>query len=123
MSKLRLPNERAYERAGTGKHSLFSQEHCCICGKSVGLKTEWLLATRETDGGFESAIHHPEDANPSERHGHDIWVAPIGSDCLRRHPEFKTFVLNRIVPENGTASSPNTSVEAKAGRIAQLEGK
>jgi hypothetical protein len=95
--KIKLPNERAYDRLAKHDFSLFSQKHCCICGKPVNARTDWLLATRELDGGFESAIHHPDDAPlcDSPNKMPDLYVTPIGPDCLRRHPELRTFVLPR----------------------------
>jgi hypothetical protein len=85
-----LPNAKAYD--SVGKHSLFSAEHCCICGRPMGLKSEWLLLTRAEDGSREYAIDHPNEATPDERR-HSLWVAPIGLECLRQHPELEMAVL------------------------------
>jgi hypothetical protein len=99
--KLRLPNESAYQRSqsrgaqGSG-YSLFSAQHCCICGEAIRRTAEWLLLTRELDGSVEYAITHPEDAPPAMR-VHNLWVAPIGPDCLRKHPELEPLLLRREV--------------------------
>jgi hypothetical protein len=81
-----LPNERAYDKVGD--HSLFSAEHCCICGRPTLPDNEWLLLTRAADGACEFAISYPSDASADEiRSG--LWVAPIGSECMLKHPELR----------------------------------
>lgn len=89
-----LPNTRAYDKAGKGHYSLFSRDHCCVCGKYITLEnvTADLLLTSAIDGSREFAILHPSDATREERLA-NLWVAPIGSDCLRKHPELKPFVI------------------------------
>src|SRR5579863_6634506 len=88
--RLILPNTKAYDAAGKN-HSLFSNEHCCICGRSITKNSEWFLLTRAEDGSCEYVIHHPNDATPDERR-HNLWLAPVGNDCLRKHPELKPFL-------------------------------
>jgi hypothetical protein len=90
--RLKLPNSRAYDRAGTGGHSLFSTEHCCICGAKVDASAEWLLLARADDGKCEYAISHPSECTPEEIQS-SLWVAPIGPGCLRRNPELQFAVL------------------------------
>jgi hypothetical protein len=90
--RITLPNLRAYGRAGVGDHSLFSQKHCCICGKEIASETDWLLLARAADGSFEFAILHPNDATLDERQA-GLWVAPIGPDCLRKNSVLKEFVF------------------------------
>lgn len=94
LRRIKLPNTRAYDRAGTGDHSLFSDKHCCVCGKSVSDPQNWLLLSRAEDGTFEFAILHPTDASAAEREA-SLWVAPIGSDCLRKNSALKPFVISR----------------------------
>jgi len=96
--RIKLPNDKAYDRASArgreSGYSLFSEKHCCVCGKEIKFRawTDWLLLSRADDGSFEFAILHPNDATAKEREA-GLWVAPIGPDCLRRHPELAPFVL------------------------------
>jgi hypothetical protein len=96
--KIRLPNERAYDRADqagrSSGYTLFSSAHCCVCGARIVRRAEWLLLTRELDGSQEYAISHPEDV-PAEMREHNLWVAPIGADCLRQHPELQPLTIAR----------------------------
>lgn len=94
LRRIKLPNTRAYDRAGTGDHSLFSDKHCCVCGKPVSDPQDWLLLSRRDDGTFEFAILHPTDATADERQM-ALWVAPVGADCLRKNSELKPFVIDR----------------------------
>jgi hypothetical protein len=96
--KTLLPNTRAYDAAGSGDHSLFSPEHCCVCGKPIGLHSTWLLLTRAADGACEYAISRPDDATVDEIKS-GMWLAPIGPDCLRKHPELKHAVLDSDTSE------------------------
>lgn len=96
MARTVLPNLKAYDAAGKGTHSLFSAEHCCVCGLKVEEHCEWLLLTRAVDGGVEYAISHPLDARPAERKL-NLWVAPIGRSCLRKYKSLRHAVLRREV--------------------------
>lgn len=107
--RIKLPNTRAYDRAGTGDHSLFSDKHCCICGKSVTDPQDWLLLSRASDGTFEFAILHPTDATAQERET-SLWVAPIGSDCLRKNTALKPFVIGT---HTASSSAPDSVNEAQ----------
>lgn len=89
-----LPNEKAYNRLGRAGISLFSADYCCICGQKTDVESEWLLLIREEHGREEYAISHPSDATLEEIRC-ALWVAPIGPDCLRRHPELRHAVLER----------------------------
>jgi hypothetical protein len=92
-----LSNGKAYDRASTGpSFSLFSPEHCCVCGKETRKGSEWLLLTRDVSGSQEYAISHPSDATIEEIRS-SLWVAPIGPDCLRKHPELRHAMLERKV--------------------------
>lgn len=85
-----LPNTRAYDAAGTGDHSLFSREHCCICGRPAK-GDNWLLLARAPDGTREFAISSTVGLSDEERRS--VWIAPIGPDCLRQHPELRFALL------------------------------
>lgn len=56
--------------------------------KKTDKGAEWLLLTRAEDGSIEYAISHPDEATPDERK-HNLWVAPTGPECLKKHPEVK----------------------------------
>lgn len=94
--KVKVPNLRAFDRAAKGDFSLFSERHCCVCGKEIKdtAEADWILLTRAEDGAFESAILHPSDATDGERKA-GLWVAPIGADCLRKNLTLKPFALRR----------------------------
>lgn len=92
-----LPNSRAYDRAGTGNHSLFSNMHCCICGRGIVSISErkwshFLLLVRAADGRCEYAISHPAEATEIEW-SHGAWIAPIGPDCLAKYPDLRRLVV------------------------------
>lgn len=93
--KIVLKNLKAYDAAGKGDHSLYSCDHCCVCGKQVVATVEWLLCVREITGACEYAIKHPDDATSDERRN-GMWVAPIGRDCLKKFPQLKMLVLSRV---------------------------
>jgi len=78
--RLLLPNQRATE--GNKDFSPFAQDRCCICGKKVTDSAAWLLCCRDSSGQ-EYAI-----SGPGERVG-EMYVVPVGPDCMRRHPELK----------------------------------
>jgi hypothetical protein len=90
--RVKLNNAKAYDRAGTGDHSLFSNEHCCICGKKIEEPEFWLLLTRAVDGTQEFAISNPSEATKEERRD-CLWLAPIGSDCLKRNPHLEDLLI------------------------------
>lgn len=87
-----LPNEAALDRKDRQNFSLYSPMFCCVCGRKCHNSENWLLLTREETGLCEYAISHPLDATEKER-DLALWVAPIGSDCLRKHPELKHAVI------------------------------
>jgi len=90
--RIRIPNER-----NKGPHSLFSYEHCCICGKKTkaATGTHWLILFRDDAGSAEYAIPDPSVLSAEELSRHvSIWVAPIGSDCLRRNPALRPYLLD-----------------------------
>lgn len=94
-----LPNGAAYDRASKGpSFTLFSSEHCCVCGKGISDLPNacWLLLIRATDGKEEYAISSPKDATVDELKG-SIWVAPIGPDCLRKHPELHHALICQLI--------------------------
>lgn len=63
-------------------------EHpCCVCGKPV--KRPFKLAVHEHNGG--GYIVTEEEAAALARNA-DLGLQPIGSDCLRKHPELKPYV-------------------------------
>lgn len=84
MQRITLPNGRAYDVAGKGKQSLFSTEHCCVCGRPAK-GDNWLLLFRAEDGSREFAIGSTVGLTVDERRS--VWIAPIGPECLRKHPE------------------------------------
>lgn len=86
--KIKLPNERAYDEAGKGDHSLFSTEHCCVCGRPAK-GDNWLLLSRAADGSREFAIASPLHAEEKR----SVWIAPVGPECLRQHPELRFALL------------------------------
>jgi hypothetical protein len=98
VSKTILPNGKAYDAAtGGAAFSLFSPLHCCVCGKPVGNAREsrakdWLLLTRAEDGRCEYVIGSIQDASLEEIKA-GLWIAPIGPDCLKQHPELEHGLL------------------------------
>ena len=90
-----LDNSKAYDRATKGSSfSLFSVDHCCVCGKPTNKGTEWLLLTRAEDGACEYAISHPDEASKKEIQA-GLWLAPIGPQCLKEHPELQHAIVGR----------------------------
>jgi len=97
--RTRLTREESWfeanNRRGAGFAPYYSPSHCCVCGKRVKRGREWLLLTREASG-MELAISHPDDAHddPNEEIS-NMWVAPVGPDCLKNHPELRHAILQR----------------------------
>lgn len=95
-----LPNAHAYVKAAAaaGGYTLFSTEHCCVCGARImnigntEKPRKWLLLARASDGSEEYAVAHPNDTTPEERRA-GLWVAPIGGNCLRKNPQLNFAVI------------------------------
>jgi hypothetical protein len=127
--KIELPNSLAYEKAGNGDHSLYSPEHCCVCGRklinlhiNIGSSSAvaWLLLTRATDGSREYAISGPQIATHEELQS-GLWIAPIGPDCLRKHPELHSALIsNDAQIRQELAESRRQREEAEKERDRQI---
>lgn len=65
---------------------------CIICGR--GIKVESPAAVRVHAGG---AAVVTEEETAQMNASADLGVYPIGTDCLRRHPELKTYVLREKI--------------------------
>lgn len=57
---------------------------CVICGKDVK-HGHTLIVDMETDEAIT-------EAEAKDRY--DVGTQPIGSDCLRNHPELKSYVID-----------------------------
>jgi hypothetical protein len=57
---------------------------CIVCGKAAG-KSPWMV--RVVNGGTDIGTDEEGDADPSS----DLGYYPIGTDCLRKHPEVKPY--------------------------------
>lgn len=70
----------AMDRYPSGEHD----DPCIICGRPVDRrKNPWMLHV--VDGG--ASVHVPDAPGPKPTS--DLGWHPIGSDCLRRHPELR----------------------------------
>jgi hypothetical protein len=88
-----LPNDKAYDKRSKEGYSLFSDRHCCICGKEVKNESKWLLLARKFDGTYEYAISEARDADFEDLKANGLWIAPIGLNCLRKYPELKHAII------------------------------
>ncbi len=70
-----------------------SDEHlpCIVCNRTVKHPRHWLHVV---DGGA-SAVH--PSFEPYDGGTGDLYMYPVGADCLRQHPELKPYT--QTVPE------------------------
>lgn len=63
---------------------------CIICGCKAANARYWV----HVHGGFSTIVTDEEAAalNKGDERGADMGMFPIGSDCLRKHPEIKSYV-------------------------------
>lgn len=64
----------------------YSQKHCCFCSKPVSTKAPRLWIVRTSDG--EWWLVPPGHVATEDDFGDGVFSLPIGSKCLRDHPEF-----------------------------------
>lgn len=94
----RLDRQDAARRRGQiGISSLHSQSECCCCGKEMkdALNADWLMLGRGEQGDIH-VVMNPRDSKQLGSFADgvpDLWLAPIGSDCLRKHPEYRPYVI------------------------------
>lgn len=60
---------------------------CVVCGKGVKTPKNWV---RIVNGGTWIGTAAEGDAEPAA----DLGYYPVGSDCLRKHPEIKEYARN-----------------------------
>lgn len=64
------------------------QMPCVVCGKPI---TVWRWAVRLVDGGTMIGTDEDAVADPEG----DLGYYPIGSDCLKKHPEIKPYAVKQ----------------------------
>lgn len=64
---------------------------CIICGRKARQSRYWV----HVHGGFTTIVteQEAERLNATEYVRADMGMFPIGSDCLRKHPELKEYVV------------------------------
>jgi len=73
------------ERTGNGEYP-----SCIICGRGIRVPRRMV----HVHDGFASLVSEQEaqELNASGHEGADMGMWPIGSDCLKLHPELKPYV-------------------------------
>lgn len=77
-----------------GQHSVYSEEHCCYCGKPIKPNAARLRTCRTSDGEWWLIPDRPLAEDEREPFG--MVVLPIGPGCLRRHPEFRFAIVREV---------------------------
>lgn len=83
-TKLYAMNEKKYG-ANDGSH-------CVVCNKPVDTDKKTTYWVRIVGGGGWIGTHEEADANPE----FDLGCYPVGSDCLKRHPEIQPYADKRV---------------------------
>jgi hypothetical protein len=76
---------------------VYSQENCCYCAKPVKVDAKRLRMIRTRDGWWwlvSSDYQIDEDDM-----GDGIFTLPVGSNCLKKHPEWKFAVVPELPEE------------------------
>lgn len=87
-------NERIrFTQAATwGQTSVYSQLHCCYCGRPVVPGAPLLMVARTTDGSWWF-VDPREPPREDEMEFDGRYPLPVGPGCLRAHPEWKFAVI------------------------------
>ncbi len=76
-----------------GKRIRDDESPCVVCGRPVKLngkqKTVWV----HMGGSHVVTLEEGEHLNATGHQGADLGEQAVGNDCLRKHPELKTYVL------------------------------
>lgn len=69
---------------------------CVICGRPVNTKGHHFMVWVHLGGSHVVTRAEGEWLNANGRAGADLGAQPIGKDCLRRHPEFKAYIIKEV---------------------------
>lgn len=84
------PNrDKNQERYGGGA---LDETECAVCAKPI--KNDKITAEIHVHGGWGAVVTEDEAAamRGTAAEGGDMGMWPVGSDCLRKHPELKPYV-------------------------------
>lgn len=87
MAIIAIPYDRRYEQNFQGETKGESLGPCVICGKAIKAPGKYFVHVMN---GGDSVCTSDEDFYVDD--AGDLGLQPIGSDCLRRHPELKPYV-------------------------------
>ena len=87
MRTIRIPEARAPQRLIVARSARSGDAYpCVVCGIPV---TRPRFVCHVIEGG--GVALHPEDEALYVPDGGDMCCQPVGTDCLRRHPELKPY--------------------------------
>lgn len=66
---------------------------CILCGREC--KNAKFFVWEHNGGGTLVTPQEGEELNETGHSGADLGLQPIGSDCLKKHPQIKPFVVEQ----------------------------
>lgn len=90
MPIMRIPHDPRFDKNFRGEIKGTDVGPCVICGSPVKAPGKYFVHMME--GGW-SICTPDEDANVDEPS--DLGLQPIGSQCVRAHPELKPYIRKR----------------------------